>query len=177
MTKGGMPVKKIADYDIVKKMIQTVSPTVLEQDVGITRSSVYHYRNGDYDIGNMPFKDAVALTTYARKGDINLDNTDVFLIANRNSVMIVDSGEQVEVPEADTQFRTYPDVCVLWIYNNDGEPVRTVRNPVSGTALISPEECYEAERQLRARIDFHGIDPEFVMAARHYYNGLGEPAK
>ena len=166
--------KRIADYNTVKRMIRTVSPTILEQKVGITRSSVYHYRNGDADIGNMPFKDAVALTTYARKSDLNLNSTEVFLIANRNSVMDAGNGKQVKVPRADAQFRIHPDACVLWIYNNDGEPVRTVRNPVSGTALISPKECYEAERRLHARIDFHGIDPELVAMARHYYNELGE---
>ena len=73
-----------------------------------------------------------------------------------------------------TRFWYSIDISVLTPSKSDGEPVRSIKNPVSGTNLISPEDCYEAERQLHARIDIYDIDPEYSWEARHYYNGLGE---
>lgn len=169
--------KRIADYNTIVKVLQNDSPSEINKKTGITRNSIYRYKNGEGQIENMPLGDAIKLTNYARLDDPDVDNTSTFLVANRTNTLDVGNGEQLVIAGSEEQFRLYYDVCVLWLMNNDEEPVRPIKNPVSGTNLISPEDCYEAERQLHARIDFYDIDPEYSGAARHYYNSLGESKK
>lgn len=134
--------KRIADYNTIVKVLQNDSPSKINKETGITRNSIYRYKNGEGQIENMPLGDAIKLTNYARLDDPDIDNTSTFLVANRTNTLDVGNGEQLVIAGSEEQFRLYYDVCVLWLMNNDEEPVRPIKNPVSGTNLISPEDCY-----------------------------------
>lgn len=162
---------KIADYDAIVKALNVASPTEINKATGISRNSIYRYKNGKGDIANMPLKDAIKLTEFIKSGKVDLGKAQHFYQAKRRSAVSIGT-EVVEVNGADEQFRLFPDVCVLWQVDNYGELVDTVKNPVSGTSFIAPEDCYEAERQLHARIDFYLAD-EYLKEIKHYYGKSG----
>ena len=63
---------KIADYDAIVRVLHIAIPTEINRVTGLSRNSIYRYKNGDADILNMPLEQAIKLTDLSKRIDARI---------------------------------------------------------------------------------------------------------
>ena len=62
----------IADYDAIVRVLNIARPTEINRVTGLSRNSIYRYKNGDADILNMPLEQAIKLTDLSKRIDARI---------------------------------------------------------------------------------------------------------
>lgn len=63
---------KIADYDAIVRVLHIARPTEINRVTGLSRNSIYRYKNGDADILNMRLEQAIKLTDLSKRIDARI---------------------------------------------------------------------------------------------------------